>query len=394
MRPISRGVLLIAAALQLSAGPADAADVPRCNEFVKWALEDQASNVANRCNFTGRRYSSSRAELMRWCREADEGDVVSENFNRGIQIGSCEFCREIQARAEAAVRDNIKYGCGFSGDGWGGESVFAACQTAVFNASHDAGSVLISNLPAANAQDAAQRERDNAIKQCKAQYTPEQVAACDAYAMRAVTASQTAVSLMCATSGPRWSQNLEAHFRWCLATVTSPGKVRADTPPGERSELAIEETARNDRIAVCKLEANAGKPKRRVEQEMAVRKVKRLGKKKPPPPTVAGPTPGTTKDDKAFGGRSTVRQDGSSAMDRLSTSPSPSAAQRDPRTPQPPPQPGASGGISTSSNVSSGGSGASGSSGGVSRALGTNALDRGGMTIPRGLPAGSNSGTR
>jgi hypothetical protein len=388
MRPISLGVLLMATALLMFGRPADAAGPGFCAEYVKEALKAAASNIANRCNFTGRRYSTSQAEQMRWCRENDEDTVSEDEGNRSKQTVGCEYCRKIQERAEATRRENIHFGCGFTGPGWDdSEQVFGPCYTAVMQYTYE-GALIFQN-PGADEAEVYQFSREVEIRECKRKYTPEQIAACEGYASRAVASTKTASDMKCATYGPRWSPNPDDHFQWCLATVNSSTGTRFITPPAERVELSREESIRNKRIEVCKLEANAGSPKRKVEKEMAAKKNKRLGKKKPgDSPTVAGTPPGTTKDDKAFGGRSTVRQDGPSAIDRLSNSPSGGALSGgQPRNPQPPPPPTASGGISTSTNSPSGGAG-------MSRTLGTNALDRGGMTMPRGLPAGSNSGTR
>src|SRR5262249_37185594 len=152
-------------------------------------------------------------------------------------------------------------GCGLTGPGWDdSEQVFGPCYTAVMEVAYHGNNTPIFSNPGADQADLDQFRREIAVNECKRKYTPEQIAACEGYASRAVAATKTASDLKCATYGPRWSPNADDHFQWCLATVNSSTGTRFITPPAERVELSREESIRNKRIEVCKLEANAGSP--------------------------------------------------------------------------------------------------------------------------------------
>ena len=107
------------------------------------------------------------------------------------------------------------------------------------------------------------------FEQCKAKYTSAQIDACNAYADKAVEQAKANDAKKCFTPGPRFSEDRDMHFRWCV------GQIETD---GVKMVLATkhESDARDAENSACK-------------------PVRRLGKLKPGGKNQLRPIPSTGK---------------------------------------------------------------------------------------------------
>ena len=404
-------LLFLAIVFAVPDGPADAADTATCRYFVVAMRKLAEKEAANRCGYWGK---FSSAATSAWCAKEKPEAVHAAQTKDGLAILRCERCREYSDHAAAAALDNKLFRCGLTGPRWDPDPAahFNHCM-ARLAAAAATGGIVYANTPVGIVPTVApgsglpnrvkqeetdmhilneEVERTDAIKACKAQvrdrFSKDEIDKCDKYAKEAVEDAKFNVKKKCGATMPvRWSTNTEDHFMFCLPKI---GDANG------RKDLESEEAIRDHGVEGCKTGhklSEDGKP------------IKRLGKKRPgsggPGKSIAGaPAPGDKKG---------------SAM----TNPAGSAGISTSRDPKTLPSGGAgafpsqntsfgTGGSNTSRNappspptLPTGGAGAaaprpvpSAPSGGLAPVVGTGALDRGGMVAPRGLPAGSNSGTR
>ena len=59
--------------------------------------------------------------------------------------------------------------------------------------------------------------------QCRAKYTKAQIDACHAYATEAVKQAEANQAKKCNSEGPRFSEDRELHFSWCVGQIETDG---------------------------------------------------------------------------------------------------------------------------------------------------------------------------
>jgi hypothetical protein len=230
MRPIFR-LTLAAALVMFVQDSAGAASLAFCNTYAQSAMEAVRANADNNCNFSGQRYTSNPQTHLNWCLSQDEDDVNEENGKRWRQVNACSDCRAYARQAADDAHKNAEYGCGFSGPAWGenGEGHFAWC----FNGRIDAhGSDFTRAINFINQE---RQNRRNKVEQCKAQFSQEELAACQAFADAALVQAKSARAQAsklqaCALtiSNGDWHEDWDGYFGQCLHDMREarPGSTR------------------------------------------------------------------------------------------------------------------------------------------------------------------------
>lgn len=390
MRPIFLLLLAIASAVPVErADASDKADSARCRNFVVAMRKLAAKEAANTCGFWGK---FSETGTFSWCLKEKKDAVDAAETKNGEMISMCEKCRAYADAAATAAVDNKLFHCGFSGPRWDPDpqAHFNHCMARWAEASATSGIVnwftpgaplpafTPVSLPNKKAQDEAAMHlvgetsaREDDIKACKAtvreRFSKDELTKCDDYAKRAVEDAKFNQTNKCG-AGPagRWSTNTEDHFMWCLPKI---GDANG------RKDIESEQATRTQRVEVCKLEVNAGRPKQEVDSAMAKKKTKQLGKQETGSGgrSMAGaPLP----KQEGKGGKSMVKQDGGGSSVGGATT-----RRADPKLKAN----NASGGAYRSQNNPSGGSG------GANRAMNSGLLD-GDSGFAAAGPTGTGSG--
>jgi hypothetical protein len=414
--PLLRSLLLIvcgSVASALPSGRADAAGQQICEFYVQRmkALSEKARYY--KCGF----WEQFNADTSRrWCLRVKNETVSQFRISDQQKMDKCAACRAYADSADAAARDNVLFRCGFTGSRWlpgdgsSNEPHFTWCmglETEVTGF----GVGYAYELPALVPFNHVTEERgvrNQALEVCKAKiperFSKLEIQQCEDYAKKAVKDAKVNEEKKCGATLPgRWSQNEQDHFMWCLPKIGDPDG---------KKEVESEERIRDRGVDACQ--------RGKTLNAEGIPPPVRLGKS---PLTIGKKRPGSGGINKSIAGKTLAGDKKGGAMAKgdpagsagISTSRSvPDSVPRDPRILQP--KFGSdsaldrasfgTGGSNTIRNQPptppSGGAGTaptprpapSPPSGGLAPVVGTGALDRGGMVAPRGLPAGSNSGTR
>ncbi len=119
------------------------------------------------------------------------------------------FCLQYADQAMAAKEENRRLGCGYSGGRWN------ASRRGYYNW------CMKNARPAARANTMA---RQRLIDRCRAgerEYPGGSMESCAAYARAAVRQAREAFRLRCGYYGPRWTQSMGRHYRWCRTAPIS-----------------------------------------------------------------------------------------------------------------------------------------------------------------------------
>jgi hypothetical protein len=193
---------------------ADAGAAANCEQYARSAVVDQERNVALGCGYAGPRWSTDEAGHFRWCAGARQTSVDAESAVRRNGLTNCEFCARYADDAVAAQERNLASGCNLTGARWSADrnGHFRWCM-------------------------GARRESVNR----EAQFRNFDVGKCEQcvqYAQKAVAAQGENLAKDCRLTGPAWSENFAAHYRWCWNLET-------------RGALGSEEAARASLLRHC-----------------------------------------------------------------------------------------------------------------------------------------------
>jgi hypothetical protein len=271
MRPIFR-LTLAAALVMFVQDSAGAASLAFCNTYAQSAMEAVRANADNNCNFSGQRYTSNPQTHLNWCLSQDEDDVNEENGKRWRQVNACSDCRAYARQAADDAHKNAEYGCGFSGPAWGenGEGHFAWC----FNGRIDAhGSDFTRAINFINQE---RQNRRNKVEQCKAQFSQEELAACQAFADAALVQAKSARAQAsklqaCALtiSNGDWHEDWDGYFGQCLHDMREATRGAAAWEHKNRINFVLQQLADQTRnrqrklSSACGFVASLGKNKKR-----------------------------------------------------------------------------------------------------------------------------------
>jgi hypothetical protein len=395
MRPVF--AWLVALCVVVLGGHAEAADSKTCDGYVERMRQLSSFAQKLKCGFWEK---FDPAMSRRWCARVKLETITETRTTDNHKVNKCAMCRAYADAADAAARENELLRCGFTGPAWGhgdGTANDGHFQFCMSMAEQDHSGFFTINISLEGIKtsrlDPETDARNAALASCRAKvrekFSQDEVSKCEDYANKAVGAAQFNEKKHCgATVQGRWTLNKEEHFLWCLPRIGNPeGKA----------EVASEQEIRTTGVDTCKKGDKISADGRPF--------IKHLGKRKPgsggSSKSIAGASPPGDKKGSA------MRDPAGSAG--ISTSRSaPDAMARDPmnRLGGGSMQGGSfgSGGSNTIRNTPPtppmGGAGTptpqatpSTTSGGFPSMVGSGALDRGVMA-PRGLPAGSNSGTR
>jgi hypothetical protein len=207
--------------------PSDAA----CNRYADEAVALAAQNEQFGCRFGGPRYGKDRRAHFNWCKmqttrgEHQLGEAAeSESRWREYEIGRCSsLCKPYADEANARARDNQTWHCGFTGPRWGvGRGHFQYCMGVEHYVTAGpfgliTGTKLLDTFDGLKGRflDPETAARDQAINQCKARFTPTQVAKCTEYANKAMEQVKHNTENFCGGIGGRWSGDWNDHFAFC-----------------------------------------------------------------------------------------------------------------------------------------------------------------------------------
>lgn len=214
--------------------PELASDIPGfCDSYADDAVSAAAANTSNACGRSGPRYSTDRNVHYWWCMGSRTSSVMAEDTNRGAEMDKCNYCRGYADKVPAKVREARLYSCQVTGPKWSSDPQdhFRWCFD-----SKDSLDVAASE----------ERDRDVEVALCKDRYTTAQLAACEAYADKAVEQAKSNARLKCGNTGPQWSQDRDAHFAFCTSTTRT-------NPNGVGDVTASEQGARDKRNNFCAL---------------------------------------------------------------------------------------------------------------------------------------------
>jgi hypothetical protein len=217
--------------------PELASEVPGlCDAYAEDALSAAASNISNACGRGGPRYSTDRNVHYWWCMGSRASSVSAEDTNRGAEMDKCSYCRSYSSKAAEKLREARLYSCDLTGPRWASdpEDHFRWCFGSA------------DSLGGAAASEASARDVDVAL--CKDRYTTAQLAACEAYADKAVEQAKGNAKLKCANTGPQWSQDRDAHFSFCTSTTRT-------NPNGVGAVIASQQADRDSRNKSCAMAA-------------------------------------------------------------------------------------------------------------------------------------------
>jgi hypothetical protein len=254
MRALFRSLFAAAVLVVLFTGHAGAAGAGLCDAFAAAITKRAAENNANQCGFSSRPNYDNADAQKRWCRSVTEETAIGESFKRDAESEKCAYCRNYSTVANAEARDNVLLNCGGTGPRWGfGEGHMAWCMAV----ERECGGIYNLCDPASETRQvrAETNARQEAIQQCRGKFTPAQLAACAAYAEKAVEQAKANDAKKCFTPGPRFSEDRDMHFSWCVGQIETDGVKM---------------------VLLTKQESDA-----REAENIACKPVRRLGKVKP-----------------------------------------------------------------------------------------------------------------
>lgn len=167
------------AAAWLLTAPAEAASDEECIPYAAAAVSAAVSAAANRCGFTGTRWSDRHTDHMTWCQAADSAALAAEAEARAERLRGCvaarsaagdsperERCTSYAAAAVDHQRDNLTRQCGFSGEAWNTnwQEHFAWCIAAPAADAEARNAERTSQLAEACVQQVCTRRREVTIR--------------------------------------------------------------------------------------------------------------------------------------------------------------------------------------------------------------------------------------
>ncbi len=176
-----------------------------CGAYADGAIKQVLQANANECGFSGRSWTSSRAQHLQWCLDANPAARKAEADTRVSQLAACSLqvakrktCDDYAQSAMQQAQTNDSQNCGFAGPNWS-------------RYSDDHAAFCMQATAAALGSETA--KRDAALQQCQARnyVNPE----CDEYARRSVRVAQINQQRQCDYDGPEWSLNYQDHYRFC-----------------------------------------------------------------------------------------------------------------------------------------------------------------------------------
>ena len=202
-----------------SAGQAQQA----CATYADVAVKQVADASAKACGFSGRAWTSSRAQHVQWCLSANPAARKAETDARAGQLAQCtqeaarrKACEQYAVGAVQQSHRNDTQECGFQGPNWSRyqDDHAAFCMSA--------------------GADQLRREtsaRDAALRTCQARdyVNPE----CDEYAKRSVRLSTISRDRQCDNEGEFWSLKYADHYQFCTEA----------NPQGRRNSMMLRREA-------------------------------------------------------------------------------------------------------------------------------------------------------
>ena len=176
-----------------------------CTGYADKALQQVRDASANACGLTGRSWSSSRAQHLQWCADANPADRLAEIDSRTQQLAACaqqasrrKTCDQYADTAVQQALRNQNETCGFEGANWSPyqDDHVAFCLQADTN-----------RLRSETAT------RETALQQCHGRNSVN--ADCDEYAKHAVQLSEINQQRDCGNEGELWSQDYAVHYQAC-----------------------------------------------------------------------------------------------------------------------------------------------------------------------------------
>jgi hypothetical protein len=226
MHPFIR-FCLAGAMLALFAGNANALSGPACASYADQAVKAAEEAARLGCGFGNHpRWGTNREAHNRFCRTASKDTIDFETQERNNSMYRCGRCSQYGATANAQAHENKIFHCGGTGDKWGtGDGHMKWCMSIDYadkswGMARAAG--LVSDWGTKSLREELAREKT--LKQCRAKYTKAQIDACHAYASHAVSQVKFNRELQqCNSQGPRFSEDRELHFSWCVGQIETDG---------------------------------------------------------------------------------------------------------------------------------------------------------------------------
>jgi hypothetical protein len=303
--------VILVALLCSPSGIGLAADDKTCQDYANAATSQQVKDAIETCGYSGDMWGTDRLNHFQWCTQNSAETVKAEADRRSEAVKKCDRCKVYGEEATSAqsenrptdrhqpVVDGIKVppmSCGYRGDAWSWDKK-----------AHTRWCAAVSD-------DDAKRETDNRkrwLDICKT---------CRDFAHQAVVA-YLKVWNNCKSfwsnekmSRGDWSVDHRYHFGWCMGLSAE----------GRPTHTEAQRTRREQIVSLCQA---------KISQPLTIQPAAKAETRKRVPaaePKRAATKPvGTARkpsadSDKAAATSKKVPSSGSSAMDRLGGSPSPS----------------------------------------------------------------------
>lgn len=259
---IAVAALIASATLTLFTDNARALGPASCNAYADRAVAQAQLAQAKKCGFgvsetgnaehPGPAWSVDRNAYIRECRKWTSEDTPKErNGNRDRLLGECEDCNAYAAEASKRASENVKFSCGFSGPQWDTnyQAQFNYCM-ANYNLATDGPTFEGKYGGPYYKSNERNREREEGMKACKDQFTPEQIALCHTYSEKAREQAAWNRQNKCGDakgSAPvgRWTMNSDHHFAFCTAGF------KRNEDEAIKAAMKAEEAAREEANKMC-----------------------------------------------------------------------------------------------------------------------------------------------
>ena len=189
----------------------------RCRQYAQNAVRQSEYNRAKGCGFTGRRWTSDYQEHFRWCLGASETSVNFEIAERSVGLAPCSYCVGYAESAVDANERNRLHGCGFTGTRWTSnyQAHLAWCKSTpqwIVGREWETRRPALAQCSACAVTEEYQWSSKPETAKCSY---------CAKYTDQALAANKENVEYRCNLSGARWSADRGGHFRWCMASRES-----------------------------------------------------------------------------------------------------------------------------------------------------------------------------
>ncbi|HKY06735.1 MAG TPA: hypothetical protein VJQ55_00760 [Candidatus Binatia bacterium] len=330
---VAIAALTASATLTLFTDSALALGAGTCSAYADRAVEQGQRARDMKCGFgvsetgnaehPGPAWSIDRNAYIRECRRWGAESTPNErNAARDKELNKCSACATYAVAASNRSRENLKFSCGFSGGppGFNGP-VFDTKYQPHFDfcmGSKDVPDGTHYPTDPSHTPDFIAGIRDDAIKDCKDKFTPEQIALCLAYSEKATNQAVRNFQNECGNakdgdgvSTGRWTTNSDAHFAFC----TSGLKYEADG--WIYTAMNIEEEKREEANNRCAFKQAGGATAK--DRRIMNPQTKRILTKVPEGGVQRSAKPAAAQSEKPAAASS------SSAMDRLGAGATPAS---------------------------------------------------------------------